>query len=166
MRSLCILFGLAVALQFQAMPGRADTPLLPPADFTTTAAGVTLTGSVGRDSTRVTTPDGAVNWTIPRWLRFPYPSPDGLAVLALADSGNLIGTQDPDQIVITLYRAADPEPLEASLAALMDPALMPQTVSHYAWMDGLVWEDDGWTLTLTDGHQLRIDPVTGVFTRQ
>jgi hypothetical protein len=29
-----------------------------------------------------------------------------------------------------------------------------------------VWENDGWTLTLTDGGIIRIDPVTGVFTRQ
>jgi hypothetical protein len=64
-----------------------------------------------------------------------------------------------------LHRAGA-EPLEAALSALMDPADMPQTVSHYAWMDGVVWENDGWTLNLTDGGIIRIDPVTGVFTRQ
>ena len=157
---------LACLMVLLCVPALADTPLLPPADFTTMMDAVTLTGSVADQTTRVTTADGSVDWTIPRWLRFIYPSPNGRAVLALADSGNLIGTQDPDQIVITLYRADDPEPLEASLAALMDPADMPQTVSHFAWMDGLVWAADGWTLTLTDGQQVRIDPVTGVFARQ
>ena len=161
----CRLAGLVTILCLPAMAA-ADTPLLPPADFTTTIDAVTLTGSVAAQTTRVTTADGSVDWTIPRWLRFAYPAPKGSAVLALADSGNLIGTQDPDQIVVTLYRAANPEPLAASLAALMDPADMPQTVSHYAWMDGLVWEDGGWTLTLTDGQHVRIDPLTGVFARQ
>lgn len=152
-------------LCFATCAALADTPLLPPADFVITAQGVTLTGSVAANSTRVSGPDGQ-DWTIPRWLRYAYPTPEGRAVLALADSGNLIGTQDPAQIVLTLYREADPEPLEAALSALMDPADMPQTVSHYAWMTGLVWENAGWTLTLTDGGVIRIDPVSGVFTRQ
>jgi hypothetical protein len=142
----------------------ADEPLAPAANFSTTSQGVTLTGLVDKDTTRVTAA-GGVDWTIPHWLRWPYVSPDGRAVLALTDSGNLIGTRDPDQIVLTLHRTGA-EPLEAALSALMDPADMPQTVSHYAWMDGLVWENDGWTLTLTDGGIIRIDPVTGVFTRQ
>ena len=146
-------------------PASADTPLAPPADYTTTQDGVTLTATVGPSSTRITAP-GGVDWIVPHWLRFAYASPDGRAILALADSGNLIGTRDPDQIVLTLYRATDPEPLEAALSSLMDPDLMPRTVSHFAWMQGLIWENGGWTLTLTDGGLIRIDPVSGVFTRQ
>jgi hypothetical protein len=158
------LFALLVLVAFRAGPLLADTPLSPPADYSTTTGGVSVTASFASDTTRISA-DG-IDWTIPRWLRFVYTSPDGSAVLALADSGNLIGSRDPDQIVLTLYRAATPEPLTAALSALMDPAAMPQTVSHYAWMDGLVWENDGWTLTLTDGGVIRIDPGTGVFTRQ
>lgn len=162
MRALFLALALAL---LHSGPVYADTPLAPPADYRTAQDGVTLTASYGADSTRITAPEG-VDWTIPHWLRFTYPSPDGRAVLALADSGNLIGTRDPDQIVLTLYRAADPEPLQATLAVLMDPALMPQTVSHYAWMQGLIWENGSWTLTLTDGGVIRIDPVSGLFTRQ
>ena len=143
---------------------QADTPLLPPADFVVYAGKITISASVTPGTTRITAP--RVDWTIPHWLRFVYPSADGLAVLALADSGNLIGSRDPDQIVLTLYRAADAQPLQATLSALMDPADMPQTVSHYAWMDGLVWENGSWTLSLSDGGVIRIDPVSGIFTRQ
>lgn len=143
---------------------QADTPLLPPADYAATTGDVTVSADYSADTTRIIAP--GVDWTIPHWLRFVYPSADGLAVLALADSGNLIGSRDPDQIVLTLYRATDPEPLQAALAALLDPADMPQTVSHYAWMDGLVWENGGWTLSLADGGLIRIDPVSGIFTRQ
>ncbi len=158
------LFALLALLTFHGGPVWADTPLLPPADYATTQGHVTVTATYDENTTRITAP--GVDWTIPHWLRFVYPSPDGATVLALADSGNLTGSRDPDQIVLTLYRAATPEPLQASLAALMDPGAMPQTVSHYAWMDGLVWENDGWTLTLTDGGVIRIVPGTGVFTRQ
>ena len=143
---------------------QADTPLLPPADFVVYAGDVTITASLSQQTTQITA--AGIDWTIRHWLRFVYPSADGRAVLALADSGNLISSRDPDQIVLTLYRLSDPEPLQAALSALMDPADMPQTVSHYAWMDGLVWENGGWTLSLTDGGVIRIDPVSGIFTRQ
>lgn len=156
---------LAVVLSFAAFAALADTPLAPPADFEVTIRGVTLTGSVAQGATRVTAP-GGVDWTIPHWLRFAYPSADGLAVLALNDGGNLIGTRDPAQIVLTLFRRDNADPLEAALSALMDPDAMPQTVSHYAWLDGVVWEDEGWTLTLSDGGVIRVNAESGVFTRQ
>lgn len=155
---------LAALLALLCGPVQADTPLLPPADYATTTSGVTVTASYAENTTRITTAE--VNWTIPLWLRFVYPSPDGRAVLALADSGNLIGTADPDQIVLTLYLAADPDPLQAALAGLMDPAAMSPTMSGYVWMADLIWENGGWTLTLTDGGVIRIDPVSGIFTRQ
>ena len=157
------LLALLIGVMF-ASPCQADSPLLPPADYSTTTGGVTVTASYDENTTRITA--SGIDWIIPQWLRFVYPSPDGSAVLALADSGNLIGTRNPDQIVLTLYRATESEPRQAALAALMDPAAMPQTVSHYAWMDGLVWENGGWTLSLTDGGVIRIDSVTGVFSRQ
>ncbi len=143
----------------------ADTPLALPADYTTTVQSATLTASVAGGFTRIIRTDGSLDWSIPRWIRFAYLSPDGRALLALADSGNLVGTVDPDQIVLTLYRATDPDPLEATLSALMNPADMPQTTSHYAWLQSISWESDGWTLELTDGQRLSVDPVSGVFTR-
>lgn len=152
---------LALAL---AGPADADEPLAPPADYSSRVAGVTVTAMLGPDSTRIVA--AGVDWTIPHWLRFAYPSPDGQAVLALADTGNLIGTNDPAQIVLTLFRAGIAEPLTASLSALMDPADMRRTMSGYAWMDSLVWDNRGWTLTLSDGGVIRIDPATGVFSRQ
>jgi hypothetical protein len=148
-----------------AGPAFADQPLAPPADYVSTTDGVTLSAHYAADQTRVTAP-GGVDWIIPRWLRFAYPSPDGHAVLALADTGNLIGTNNPDQIVLTLFRSDASDPLEAALSALMDPAALRQTMSGYAWMDGVVWENQGWTLTLTDGGIIRINPQSGVFTRQ
>lgn len=147
-----------------AGPALGDAPLAPAADYSTTVSGVTVTAVLATDTTRIRAT--GVDWIIPHWLRFVYPSPDGRAVLALADTGNLIGTNDPDQIVLTLFRAGSAEPLEASVSALMRPAALRQTMSGYAWMDGLVWENGGWTLTLTDGGVILIDPVTAVFTRQ
>jgi hypothetical protein len=155
-----------LALLAWLIPGAAlaDEPLAPAADYVTTQGGITITATLAADSTRITAP--GVDWIIPHWLRWVYPSADGRSILALTDSGNLIGTQDPDQIVLTLIRANDPEPFTATLSALMDPSAMRRTMSGYAWMDGLIWENQGWTLTLSDGGVIRIDPVSGLFQRQ
>ena len=77
-----------------------------------------------------------------------------------------IPQEHSDETAFSLFRRDNADPLEAAFSALMDPRDMPQTVSHYAWLDGVVWENDGWTLTLSDRGIIRINPVIGVFTRQ
>ena len=77
-----------------------------------------------------------------------------------------IPQEHSDETAFSLFRRDNADPLEAALSALMDPRDMPQTVSHYAWLDGVVWENDGWTLTLSDHGIIRVNPVTNVFTRQ
>jgi hypothetical protein len=43
----------------------------------------------------------------------------------------------------------------------MPPDRMTQTVSHYDWFGNLIWENDGWTLTMVDGTIYHISPNPG-----
>ena len=85
-------------------------------------------------------------------------SPDGLAALVLGPGGNLVSSRDPDQIVATLWQAqsatAFGEPI--MLRALMDPADMPQTTSHYAWLCNWNPDTEGWTLALCDDRTVTV----------
>ncbi|WP_371226766.1 hypothetical protein [Roseovarius sp. 2305UL8-3] len=136
----------------------ADTPLSPPADFVHETPDATVRGSVERNRTTITQHGvpHSPTWAIPVWARFYSLSPTADAILVLAPGGNLLDSRDPDQIVMTVwYLEGDkPQSRPFRLAEVMNPADMPRTVSHYAWLTSYVQDETGWRLRLADGRKI------------
>ena len=145
-----------------ALPGAAlaDEPLRPPADFVHGGPAATVRGDAARNRTTITQHGvpHSPSWSIPVWARWYSLSPMGDAILVLSDSGNLIGSRDPDQLVMTVWYLSGerPQARPFTLSEVMDPADMPRTVSHYAWLDSLLPGETGWTLKLSDGRTIKV----------
>ena len=138
----------------------ADTPLKPPADFVHETPAATVRGSVERNRTTITQHGvpHSPTWAIPVWARFYSLSPLADAILVLNGGGNLLGSRDPDQIVMTVwYLEGDtPQARAFTLAEVMEPSDMPRTVSHYVWLDSYEPGESGWRLRLADGRQITV----------
>ncbi len=138
-------------------PGLADTPLTSPADYVHESAAA-VRGNVERNRTTITQ-HGAPHsptWAIPVWARFYSLSPMADTILVLTPSGNLLGSRDPDQIVMTVwYLEGDtPQMRDFKLSEVVAPADMPRTVSHYAWLNSYEPGEVGWRLKLADGRKI------------
>jgi len=143
-----------------ALPAWADTPLAPPAAFQHQTAIATVRGDVDQDRTFITqhgASDGPT-WSIPVWARWYSLSPSADSILVLNPGGNLLNSRDPDQLVMTVwYLKGDAPHAEAfTLAAVMDPADMPQTASHYSWLNHYAQGETGWRLQLSDERRITV----------
>ncbi len=140
-----------------AAPALADTPLAPPTDFETTIKGAVIRGNVTAGTTTISPVDdnSFAEWTIPVWARWYWVAPSNQSMLVLGPGGNLIGSQDPDQTVATVYWQDDTGGgvRHLVLSDLMRPEDMPQTVSHYNWLDRVEPIEEGWRLHLSDGRR-------------
>ena len=147
------------ALCWSASAAWPDTPLRPPADFTHDQPHAIVHGKVQNQTTWITPKDdaGAI-WSIPVWARFYQLSPDARSILVLNPGGNLIGSRAPHQTVMTVWYPENGRVTAKhfSLSEVMDPADMPQTVSHYSWLEGYEAGADGWRLSLSDGRTITV----------
>ncbi|WP_143831257.1 hypothetical protein [Octadecabacter temperatus] len=149
-----VVLGLCIAIASQTF---ADTPLAPPEDFTHRAEIATVEGRVETNTT-IVAPANHAPWAIPVWARFYLLAPDALSILVLSNGGNLLGSRDPDQIVATVYYVEDGAVHAQSftLSDTMDPAEMPQTASHFLWLDSYRAADGGWELVLSNTKTITI----------
>lgn len=156
-RNLWISALLALALPVLAL---ADEPLTPPEDFIHDTDAATVRGDVARNRTTITQHGvpGSPNWSIPVWARFYSLSPLADSVLVLNPGGNLIGTRDPHQVVMTVWYLEGDTVRQQPFALLevMDPADMPQTASHYLWLESYTPTETGWRLQLADGRSITV----------
>lgn len=140
-----------------ALPALADTPLAPPSDFETIINNAVIRGHVAAGTTTIAPLDGNgfAAWTIPVWARWYWVAPSNQSILVLGTGGNLIGSRDPDQIVASVYwdDADGGGVRHLTLLDLMRPEDMPQTVSHYSWLDQVEPMAKGWRLHLSDGRR-------------
>jgi hypothetical protein len=140
-----------------ATPVLADTPLAPPSDFENIINDAVIRGDATAGTTTIGPLDGNsfAAWTIPVWARWYWIAPSNQSALVLGPGGNLVASQDPDQIVASLYwdNADGNGARHLTLSELMDPGDMPQTVSHYSWLNGVEPIAKGWRLHFSDGRR-------------
>lgn len=140
-------------------PALADRPLPPPQNWQQTLAfGTAIDADVAQNQVTIRPTSGAP-WTLPFYARAwaIHPSPDGRYVLVSNNGANLLGWDgDPDMTVLRLYEAPGVEVGVVPLRALMRPRDMQRTVSHYLWIHGYTWADDGWEFATPDAQTWRL----------
>ncbi len=101
------------------------------------------------------TPPSSPAWILPFWARSfaIHPSPDGEFVLVSSPGANLLSWDgNPDATVLRLYRAPGDLIAAVPLRSIMQPEDMQHTASHYAWIIGYVWSENGWLSETPDGQ--------------
>ena len=159
---LAVILGCAPA---QTTPARADERLPPPQQVRVIAPGGAHVAIADPSPPRIQVfardSLGAPVWTIDRYSRNPMLSDDGAALLLLPDTGGLVESDDPDQILLTPVRAPGTVVREIALGQVMSTDALQRTESWWLWHQNLDWFGAGWTVLLPSGLTALVDADTG-----
>ena len=159
----------AVLLIMPAVSALADEPPLPPASYerTTSDGAFTVKSTVDPALTSISSalgaPEGAPYvqmWFIPGFNSDVVVATNGASALVLPVGTNLIEFEDPARTVVTFHRPGGAS-TEIPLGAVLDPATLIPTTSHFLWTTGVRAEDGAFVISLPNGATARIDAATG-----
>ena len=166
------LFAALAAILVAASPASADEALPVPAPYerTTPDGAFTIRGTVKPPITAIApardAPEGAPY--VPMWFIQGFHSDvvvaaNGASALVLPAGTNLIDFDDPTRTVMTFHRPGGASS-EIPLGAVLDPATLVPTTSHFLWTTGVRAEGNAFVIDLPNGETTRIDAATGAVT--
>ena len=169
--SLSVALSLALAAGPHAPAAADEAPLRPaPYERTTPNGAFTVSATVEPPLTAIAraanAPEGspfAPMWFIQGFHSDVVVAENGASALVLPRGTNLIDFDDPARTVMTFHRPGGASS-EIRLGAVLDPATLIPTASHFLWTTGVRADGDAFVIDLPNGATTRIDASTGAVT--